>query len=238
MTEQNVPRRSSRSYWAIVAVQARTRSPSASMILRRIAARRWPLQGLADLRADPLVAEEQRHRLEQFFPLQQPWPRVAWRNAAMISSVSNSSIGRGRLAGSSSSGSLPVSRLSSFDSSSGLVLRHPHRRLRRSVATFVGCGLFSASPLVGPWLALLLVQPLLDFLGVSLVVQLQQAGEDFTAGRFADRVADALLRLVEAVAEVEVGPAVGGGDGVVHLDVKLTEFLDVGALSSGLWKRL
>jgi hypothetical protein len=27
--------------------------------------------------------------------------------------------------------------------------------------------------------------------------------------------------LVEAVAEVEVGPAVGGGDGLVHLDVEV-----------------
>jgi len=75
---------------------------------------------------------------------------------------------------------------------------------------------------------LLLVQPLLYFLGVALVVQLEQAGEDFTAGGFADRVADALLRRMEAVAEVEVGPTVVGGYGVVHLDVELTEFLDVG----------
>ena len=51
----------------------------------------------------------------------------------------------------------------------------------------------------------------------------------FAAGDFADRVADALLRLVEAVAEIEVGPAVGSGYSVVHLDVKLTELLDVGA---------
>ena len=57
-------------------------------------------------------------------------------------------------------------------------------------------------------------RPLLDFLGVAFVVELQQAVEDFTAGGFADREADALLGLVEAVAEVEVGPAVGGGDGL------------------------
>ena len=76
---------------------------------------------------------------------------------------------------------------------------------------------------------LFVVESLLHFLGVAFVVELEQAGEDFTAGGFADRVADALLRLVEAVAEVEVGPAVGGGDGVVHLDVELTELLDVGA---------
>ena len=72
------------------------------------------------------------------------------------------------------------------------------------------------------------MEALRDLLGVPLVVELQEAGEDFTAGRFADREADALLGLVEAVAEVEVGPAVGGGDGLVHLDVEVTELLDVG----------
>ena len=30
------------------------------------------------------------------------------------------------------------------------------------------------------------------------------------------------------VVEVEIGPAVGGGNGVVHLDVELPELLDVG----------
>ena len=72
------------------------------------------------------------------------------------------------------------------------------------------------------------MQPLRHFLGVAFVVQLKKAGENFTPGGFADREADALLRLVKAVAEVEVGPAVGGGYGVVHLDVELAELLDVG----------
>src|SRR5262249_40539904 len=40
--------------------------------------------------------------------------------------------------------------------------------------------------------------------------------------------AKALLRLVEAVAEVEIGPAVSGGDGLVHLYVEVAERLDVG----------
>jgi len=48
------------------------------------------------------------------------------------------------------------------------------------------------------------VQPLLDFFGIALVVELQQATEDFTAGGFADCVADALLGCVEAVAQVEI----------------------------------
>ena len=51
---------------------------------------------------------------------------------------------------------------------------------------------------------LLLMQSLLHFFGVAFVVQLEQAGEDFTSGGFADRVADALLRLVEAVVGVSV----------------------------------
>ncbi len=71
------------------------------------------------------------------------------------------------------------------------------------------------------------MQPLGDFLGVAFVVELQQAGEDFTAGGFADREAEALLGFVEAVAEVEIGPAVGRRHGVVHLDVQFPELLDV-----------
>jgi hypothetical protein len=39
---------------------------------------------------------------------------------------------------------------------------------------------------------------------------------------------------VEAVTEVEVGPAVGGGDGLVHLDVEVTELLDVGSRFVGI----
>ena len=72
------------------------------------------------------------------------------------------------------------------------------------------------------------MEALIDLLGVPLVVELQEAGEDFPAGRLADREPGALLGLVEAVAEVEVVPAVGGGDGLVHLDVEVTELLDVG----------
>jgi len=39
---------------------------------------------------------------------------------------------------------------------------------------------------------------------------------------------------VEAVAEVEVRPAVGGGDGVVHLDVQLAQAGDVGGGLGGV----
>ena len=72
------------------------------------------------------------------------------------------------------------------------------------------------------------METLLDFLGVAFVVQLEETLEDFTAGGFADREANALFGLVEAVAEVEVVPAVGGGDRLIHLDVEITELLDVG----------
>ena len=62
-----------------------------------------------------------------------------------------------------------------------------------------------------------------DFLGVSLVIQFQEAGKDFTTSGFTDREPSALLGFVEAVTEFEVGPAVGSGDGIVHFDVKITE---------------
>src|SRR5205823_3727468 len=82
--------------------------------------------------------------------------------------------------------------------------------------------------------ALLVVQPLGDLLGVALVVQFQQPTEDFTPGGFADREAEALLRLVETVPQVEVGPAVGIGNGSVHPDVEFSEFLNVGVGFVGL----
>src|SRR5271157_1719034 len=88
-------------------------------------------------------------------------------------------------------------------------------------------GLSTPATRYGFRLALLVVEALLDFLGVPFVVELQEAGEDFTAGRFTDREPGALLGFVEAVPEVHVRPAVGGSDGVVHLDVEVTEFLDV-----------
>ena len=58
------------------------------------------------------------------------------------------------------------------------------------------------------------MEPLLDLLGVPFVVELQEPVEDFPAGRLADREPSPLLGFVEAVAEVEVSPAVGGDDGL------------------------
>ena len=82
------------------------------------------------------------------------------------------------------------------------------------------------------------MESLLHFLGVALVVELQESLKDFTAGGFADGEANALLGLGENVAEIEIVPAVGSGDSLVHLDVEVTERLDFGADSSGSWNRL
>jgi hypothetical protein len=62
----------------------------------------------------------------------------------------------------------------------------------------------------------------------------QQAFQDLTASGFADGEADALLGFVEAVAEFEVSPAVGGGNRPIHLDVQITEFLNVGGRLVGI----
>ena len=66
-----------------------------------------------------------------------------------------------------------------------------------------------------------------EFGGVAFVVEFQEAVEDGAAGGFGDGVADALFGLVGVVAEDEVGPAVGGGDGVVHFDVQGAQGADV-----------
>ena len=63
--------------------------------------------------------------------------------------------------------------------------------------------------------------------GVAFMVQSEQAVEDLSPRRFGDRVADALFGLVKAVVEIEIGPAVCGGDGVVQLDVQLAERGDI-----------
>ena len=72
-----------------------------------------------------------------------------------------------------------------------------------------------------------------DFLGVALVVEGEEAVEDFAAGGGGKGVAEALFGFVEAVAQGgpvvgrEVEPAVGGGDGDVELAVEGAEFGDV-----------
>ena len=71
------------------------------------------------------------------------------------------------------------------------------------------------------------MEPLGNLLGVPLVVQLQEPGEDFPTSRFADREPGALFGLMEAVSEVEVAPAVGGGDGSINFDVEVSKSLNV-----------
>jgi len=73
-----------------------------------------------------------------------------------------------------------------------------------------------------------LVKSLADFFFVAFVVEFQESLQDLTPGGFADCVPGALFGVVETVVEVEIGPAVGGGHGVVHLDVEFPELLDVG----------
>ena len=60
------------------------------------------------------------------------------------------------------------------------------------------------------FLRALLVEAGFDFFGVALVVEGEEAVEDGAAGGLAQRVALALLGGVEAVAQVEIAPAVGG----------------------------
>jgi hypothetical protein len=68
------------------------------------------------------------------------------------------------------------------------------------------------------------------------MVQGEEAFEEFLAGGGGNSVADAVvfgegLDLNEVVAEVEIGPAVGGEDGFVQFAMELAEFED--ALISG-----
>ena len=66
------------------------------------------------------------------------------------------------------------------------------------------------------------------------MVQFEQAVEDFAARGLGEGKSDALLGVVEAVAEIEVLPAISGSDGLVHFDVQVAEFGDVGAGFSGV----
>ena len=65
----------------------------------------------------------------------------------------------------------------------------------------------------------LFVQPRLDLFLIALVIQLQEARQHLAPGGLADGEAYPLRRFVEAVPQVQVAPAVGGGHGVVHLHV-------------------
>ncbi len=73
------------------------------------------------------------------------------------------------------------------------------------------------------------MQPVGDLLRVAFVVEAQQAVEDLAAGGFAQSVAPALLGVMETVAEIEIGLAIGGGNGLVQFAVQGAQFGDVGA---------
>ena len=72
-----------------------------------------------------------------------------------------------------------------------------------------------------------------DFFGVALVVQFNQLFEDGAAGELADGVAHALLGFVEAVAQIQIAPVVGGGHGLIHLHMQCAKALDVERLIFG-----
>jgi len=69
--------------------------------------------------------------------------------------------------------------------------------------------------MVRPGQVMLAVQPFGDLLPVALVVQGEQEVEDFNAGTLADCKSSSLLRIVKAMAEIEVGPTIGRGYSLV-----------------------
>src|SRR5207249_1725762 len=73
----------------------------------------------------------------------------------------------------------------------------------------------------------LLVQTLGDLFGVARVVQLEHAAEHLATRGLREGVAEALFRLVEAVPQFQVRPAVGGGDSMVHLHVQFPQAAEV-----------
>ena len=59
------------------------------------------------------------------------------------------------------------------------------------------------------------------------MVEGKEAVEDGAAGGLAEGVAFALLGGVEAVAQVQIAPAVGGGHGLIHLHMQRPQPRDV-----------
>src|SRR5690606_15384872 len=85
-------------------------------------------------------------------------------------------------------------------------------------------GLTSSST---PPLGLGRVQALLYLFLVADVVQLQEPVQDFGLDVGCDGEANALGCGVKPVLEVEIRPAIGLGGGLVHLDVRLPDCLDI-----------
>ena len=64
------------------------------------------------------------------------------------------------------------------------------------------------------------MQPRLDLFLIPLVIQRQQPRQHLAPSRFADGVPHPLRRLVKAVTQVQVVPAIRGGHSLIHLDVQ------------------
>ena len=185
-------------------------------------------QCLLDLWTEPLVAEDHRYRLHQFVPLQRT--PASGRLAERRHDVVGVEFVDRRRAARRLGIFLPVgprcgSLRSGFSGGCLFLVCVVVGRLwlvivvaeeRRSFRGGRGLAASTARRLLG---LLLLVEALPDLLGVAFVVEFQQALEDFTAGGFANCEAEAILGFVEVMAEVEVGPAIGGGDRLIHLDV-------------------
>jgi len=76
------------------------------------------------------------------------------------------------------------------------------------------------------------MNPQVFFLRVDIVIELEEAFEDLFSGLRGNGVASAIVfrkvvHVVEVVGEVDVCPAVGGKDGVVHFFVELAEVEEV-----------
>src|SRR5947209_19419119 len=67
------------------------------------------------------------------------------------------------------------------------------------------------------------VQSLPHLFLISLVVERQQPAKHLAPGFLADSEAQTLLRLVESVAKIEVGPVIGVCHNAIHLCVKVTQ---------------
>lgn len=65
------------------------------------------------------------------------------------------------------------------------------------------------------------VKPFAHFFGVARVIEFEQAVKDLAPCRAADGVAYALFGFVKAVIEMQVRPAVGGSNRIIHLDEQL-----------------
>ena len=60
------------------------------------------------------------------------------------------------------------------------------------------------------------------------MIQRQQPIQQFAAGGFADGETNALFRVVEAVIELQILPAIRGSDGAIHFKMQVAQGLYIG----------